>query len=113
MTVEQMDQVTRAEYERELDLALAGSFPASDPLPWTLGLAMEPVAFRSGHVPRPRASAVDVIVDPRAAFGYGRLVSVAEAIALVALVPVAILAIGLPIAAAIRAAVAVVLRLNF
>lgn len=29
--------MTRAEYERELDAAIADSFPASDPLPWTLG----------------------------------------------------------------------------
>jgi DNA-binding NtrC family response regulator/predicted hydrocarbon binding protein len=30
--------VTRAEYERELDITLAGSFPASDPPPWTFGV---------------------------------------------------------------------------
>lgn len=65
------------------------------------------------RVERAEYDAIDVIVDPRASFGYGRLVSVAEAIALAALVPIGILAIGIPIVAAIRAAVAVVLRLNF
>ena len=112
MTVELMDRVARAEYEREIDVALAGSFPASDPLPWTLGVAMQPETIRTDRLPRPRAAASDVIIDPRAALGYRRLVGVAEAMALLALVPIAILLIGLPIVAAIRAAVSVVLRLN-
>jgi len=112
MTVELMDPAARAEYEREIDLALAGSFPASDPLPWTLGVAMAPEAMRTDRYPLPRAAAVDVIVDARAAFGYRRRASIAEAMFLVALVPLAILLIGLPIVAAIRAAVSVVLRLT-
>ena len=33
--------LTRAEFETEIDVALAGSFPASDPPPWTFG-ALEP-----------------------------------------------------------------------
>ena len=110
MTVEPMDRVTRAEYERALEVALVGSFPASDPLPWTLGVAMAPEAIRTDRYPRPRAAAVDVIVDPRAALGYRRLAGIAEAMALMALVPIGILLIGIPIVAAIRAAVLVVLR---
>ena len=112
MTVELMDRVTRVEYERELDLALAGSFPAGAPVPWTPGVARQPQAIRTDRLPRPRAAASDVIVDHRAAFGYRRLVSIAEVMALAALVPIGILLIGLPIVAAVRAAVSVVLRLN-
>ena len=33
------DALTRAEFERELDVTLAGSFPASDPPPWTFGVS--------------------------------------------------------------------------
>lgn len=32
---------TRAEYEQEVDMTLAGSFPASDPPSWTLGVPDE------------------------------------------------------------------------
>ena len=32
-----MKALSRAEYEMEVDVALAGSFPASDPPSWTLG----------------------------------------------------------------------------
>ena len=32
------DALNRAEYERDVDMALAGSFPASDPPPWTFGV---------------------------------------------------------------------------
>jgi hypothetical protein len=111
MMVELKDRVGRADYERELDLALAGSFPASDPLPWTLGIAAEPQMASSVRQTRPRAAASDVIIDSRS-FGR-RLATVVEVIALAALVPIAILLIGLPIVAAIRATVAVALRMNF
>jgi hypothetical protein len=112
MTVALMDLTTRAAYEHEIDVALAGSFPASDPLPWTLGAAMAPEAIRMDRLARPRAAASDVMVDARA-FGHRGFASVAEAICLAALVPIGILLIGLPIVGAIRAAVAVVLRMNF
>ncbi|HJU44515.1 MAG TPA: sigma 54-interacting transcriptional regulator [Vicinamibacterales bacterium] len=36
-----MYALTRADFEREVDIALADSFPASDPPPWTLG-AVDP-----------------------------------------------------------------------
>lgn len=42
--------LTRAEYEQELDMTLAGSFPASDPPYWTLGVSprtdLDESAFR-------------------------------------------------------------------
>jgi hypothetical protein len=112
MTVQLKERVTRAAYDRELDFALAASFPASDPLPWTLGVAVPHEVARVDRIPRPRAAATDVIVESRTP-GLRRLASVAEAFALAALVPVAILLIGLPIVAAIRATAAVVARLGF
>src|SRR5688500_723221 len=45
--------LTRAEYDRELDMTLAGSFPASDPPFWTFGVSssIEPETSASGdHV---------------------------------------------------------------
>jgi DNA-binding NtrC family response regulator len=46
------DALTRAEFERELDVTLAGSFPASDPPPWTLGVAPADDFFAAaGHTP--------------------------------------------------------------
>ncbi len=106
MSVALMDGDTRAEYEHDIDVALAGSFPASDPLPWTLGVS----EMREPHLARPHAAAEDVIVDSSAA--RRRLASFAELFGLLMLVPIAILLIGMPIAAAVRAAVAVVMRLN-
>jgi hypothetical protein len=108
MAVELMDRITRATYERELEVALAGSFPASDPLPWTLGAALE---APPRQLPRPRPAATDVVFDPAAAFGYNRLIGVVEGFGLAILIPIGIVLIGLRIVAALRAAVSVVLRL--
>lgn len=47
-TMHTHDALTRAEYERELDITLAGSFPASDPPPWTLGVAAADDFFGTG-----------------------------------------------------------------
>ena len=107
MSVTLLDRQTRAEYEHDIDVALAGSFPASDPLPWTLGV---PDTREVTHQRMPRAARVDVIVGGSAT--SRRLRSFAELFGLLMLVPIAILLIGLPIAAAVRAAVAVVMRLN-
>src|SRR5688500_16962652 len=38
-TMQSHYMLTRAEFERELDVTLAGSFPASDPPPWTFGVS--------------------------------------------------------------------------
>lgn len=51
MTANLMNRISRAQYERELDLALAASFPASDPLPWTLGVAVEIEEVRRAFSP--------------------------------------------------------------
>jgi len=34
--------LSRADYERELDMTLSDSFPASDPPPWTFGVSTQP-----------------------------------------------------------------------
>lgn len=106
-----MDPVARATYERDLDFALAGSFPASDPLPWTLGMSDASLLARTELLPRPRAAVVEVVLDARSS-RYRRLSSLAEVFALAMLVPIGILLVGLPIVAAVRATVAIVMRLN-
>ena len=90
--------LTRAEYERELDITLAGSFPASDPPPWTLGVAAADDYFGTA-VPAPIPAAIDIVITDGHRFGGTRLASLAEAIALVATIPVAILIAGLPVLA--------------
>lgn len=90
--------LTRAEYERELDAAIAGSFPASDPPPWTFGaspwMAMKVPIARS-----PVPAAIDVIYRDGRRVGGIRLASLGEAIALVTTVPLAILIAGVPVIA--------------
>lgn len=93
----QAPPMTRAEYERELDAAIAGSFPASDPLPWTLGapqwMDFEHAVARTGTV----AAVTEVIVRDGYHVGGVRLASLGEAIALAAMVPLAILIVGVPV----------------
>lgn len=105
MTATWIDTSARARYEREIDVALAGSFPASDPLPWTLGFAVEPEVVMSEPLPRPRAHAVDVVVSASRSAHRGR--AIAEVIGFALLVPVGILLIGVPIAAVVRAVLSV------
>lgn len=90
--------LTRAEDERELDVALAGSFPASDPPPWTFGVSSG-FHFDRLVVPLPIPAQVDVVIGGSRRFGGSRLSSVAEAIGMVALVPLGILIAGVPIVA--------------
>ena len=92
------DALTRAEYERELDMTLAGSFPASDPPPWTLGASW----WRDVEdtvVAAPVPAAIDVVFRESRRFGGTRLASLGEAIALVATIPLAILIAGVPVVA--------------
>lgn len=82
------DRLTRAEFEREVDLVLAGSFPASDPPPWTLGAApqnFDAAAKRSAGV---APAAVDVVI---ASDDWRGTATFAEAVGLVALLPFGVL----------------------
>ena len=96
--------LTRAEFERELDVTLAGSFPASDPPPWTLGVAPADDWFGpAGRAAIP--AAIDVVISDNHRFGGTRLASLAEAIALAATVPIAILLAGLAVVGLVRGVV--------
>ena len=101
--------LTRAEFETEIDVALAGSFPASDPPPWTFG-ALEPEFITaSASVPAVRAPAVSypkagvpAAIDVVIAAGHGgrtrrRLWTMAEAFGLAALMPAGILIAAIPV----------------
>lgn len=90
--------LTRAEYERELDITLAGSFPASDPPPWTLGAS----SWRDVEdtvVGSPVPAAIDVVFQDGRRFGGTRLASLGEGMALTPIVPLAILIAGVPVVA--------------
>ena len=91
--------LTRAEYERELDEAIAGSFPASDPPPWTLGasawMGLEAPVPTTGIAP----AVTEVIVRDGRRVGGVRLSGLGEAFALAATVPLAILLAGVPVVA--------------
>ena len=106
-SLELIDRNARAEYERELDRALAASFPASDPPPWTFGVTG---AAYVSPIPAALAPATQETVVEE---GRSRIVSVFEAMGLVVLIPIAILVIGAPIALAAQwtiAAVAAILN---
>jgi hypothetical protein len=92
------DALSRADYERDVDVALAGSFPASDPPPWTFGVPSGTM-FGEMVVPTPIAAQVDFVIGGSRRVGGSRLSSVSEAIAMVTLVPLGILIAGVPIVA--------------
>lgn len=88
--------LTRADYEREVDAAIADSFPASDPLPWTFG-ASPWMALETPGTQGPVAAAVDTIVSDGGRGAAAGLSTLAQLIVLMALVPVAILLVGVPV----------------
>ncbi len=93
--------LTRAEYERELDAAIEGSFPASDPSPWTFG-ASPWMDMAAPIARRPVPAATEVIFRDGRRVGGIRLASLGEALALAATVPLAILIAGVPVIALVR-----------
>jgi hypothetical protein len=93
-----MSALARKEYERELDMTLAGSFPASDPPSWTFGVTASADA-RDSVFAAARPAAVDVVIRDGRRVGGIRLSSLGEAIAMVGILPVAILIAGLPVVA--------------
>lgn len=96
----QAQALTRADYERELDTAIADSFPASDPLPWTLGASSW--MDKAATIPKTgMAPAVTEVIQRDDGYRVGgfRLASLGEAIALATMVPFAILIAGVPVVA--------------
>ena len=91
--------LSRTEYEKEVDVTLAGSFPASDPPSWTFG-ASPWMAVGTAMVERPVAAAGDVVIAGGShRLGGIRLASIGEAIGLTAALPLGILLVGVPIVA--------------
>lgn len=86
--------LTRTELERDVDIALAGSFPASDPPPWTFGVRVH--TPEPASVPRTGVAPSESEVVIAAGRGRRRAASVLEAMAMTALVPVGVLAIAAP-----------------
>ena len=93
-----------------IDDVLAGTFPASDPPAWTPGIARlapeaapRPVDKNTRHDRANGADVIDVSRPPDSTRTFARaLVSLTGAIGVVLLVPVAILAVGTPVALGVR-----------
>lgn len=83
--------------DHAVDDALADSFPASDPPPWTLG-----GAICVARPPPPRVSHQVVIAAGHRRTGMQRAKNLAGAIGIAMLAPAAILVVGVPIALAVR-----------
>jgi hypothetical protein len=90
--------LTRAEYERALDRTLAASFPASDPPFWTLGVKdrTDPDDSAFGGS---RPAEIEVVVRDGRRLGGTRLASLAEALTMMAMLPLAILIAAVPVIA--------------
>jgi hypothetical protein len=86
---------------QEIDDVLAGTFPASDPPAWTPGLA-RPAPEEGGRAASKRAAKAmprQVAVEPTV---LQMLASQAGVLGIVLLVPLAILAVGAPVALVAR-----------
>lgn len=103
-----------------IDDVLAGTFPASDPPPWTPGIARPAPAITARgdeRVPATddandvRSDVIDVSHRSPERTVTQALVSLLGAVGLALLVPFALLAIGIPLALGIRGAVDVAGRL--
>lgn len=94
--------MTREEMDREIDLAVAGSFPASDPPPWTLGATPPAPPMPRSHSPAAIApAAVDVVI---AAGGTRqKIASLVGLIAMGALIPAGVFVVATPVLAAVWA----------
>jgi hypothetical protein len=96
------DTMTHEEMDREVDLAVAGSFPASDPPPWTLGATTS-----TSPLPRPPSparlapAAIDVVIS--AGRGRRRTAALVEALVLTALIPVGVFVAAAPFLLAVWA----------
>ena len=77
--------------ERQLDMTLAASFPASDPPPWTLGVPSSMAVPRAAFAPAAPAAVDVVIAEGRR---RRRLFAMAETMAMTAMVPLVIWMIG-------------------
>jgi hypothetical protein len=89
--------MTLLEMDREVDLAVAGSFPASDPPPWTLGATPLPPLTRGPYSPAAAAQAAAIDVVIAASPGRFPRLAMLEVIGMMALVPAAILLAAVPI----------------
>ena len=90
--------------ERKVDQVLADSFPASDPPPWTFGRSPSersaPASLSRNH-DEAWSCHTTVVVPAGRRTGWQWLASGIGAIGVTMLVPITILAVGLPIAFAV------------
>jgi hypothetical protein len=101
--------------EQKVDQVLADSFPASDPPSWTLGRAAA-TPSQLPNIPSEGdeawSSHTTVIVDGGRRTPWQWIATAVGAIAVGMLIPIAILAIGIPVALATQAAIEVVTALS-
>jgi hypothetical protein len=93
---------TRAIDERKLDMTLAGSFPASDPPSWTLGLSPRSDPDDSVFGPA-RPAAIEVVIRDDHRPGGTWLAGIGEAIMMIAALPLAIVIAGATIIGVVSA----------